>query len=232
MKVLSIETSLAACSAALFNDGVVAAHRYEHLGRGHAEALMPMIEDVRIAAGMEYSRLDLIAVSIGPGTFTGVRVGVAAARALSLAVNVPVRGFTSLHILAAGAVQAGAVGPIDSIVVAIDARRGEVYVQSFGPNLSLDGAPTICSLEKAAADAPMGPGWIVGSGSTLLYAHLPKLGSALAVSSAPDQPDARVLARIAAESEGLGGNPSDGLAAPVSPLYLRAPDARVRLVPK
>ncbi len=195
---------------------------------------MPMIEDVRTAAGMEYAGLDLIAVSIGPGTFTGVRVGVAAARALSLAVNVPVRGFTSLHILAAGAVQTGAVGPMDSIVVAIDARREEVYVQSFGPNLSLDGTPTICSLEKAAADAPMGPGWIVGSGSALLHGHLSKLGSALAVSWAPDQPDARVLARIAAESEGPGGNPSEGpaaLVAPVVPLYLRAPDARIKVIP-
>lgn len=227
MRILAIDTSLAACSAAVLDDGALLAHRYEHLGRGHAEALMPMIEDVRTAAGLEYAALDLIAVSVGPGTFTGVRVGVAAARALSLAANVPARGFTSLHILAAGAVQSGAAGPMDCLVAAIDAKRGEVYVQSFGPKLSPYSPPELCSLDDAAAGAPTGPGWIVGTGSELLHAHLAKLGSALAVSAAPDQPDAKVLAHIAAERAGPGKGASTGPVQPVRPLYLRAPDARL-----
>ena len=223
MNILAIETCLAACSAAIRGDGALRAHRHEVINRGHAEALVPMIEAVRNEAGLAYADLDLIAVTVGPGTFTGIRTGIAAARAFSLAAGVPVIGFSSLHALAAGAAAAGAVGPSEAVLAAIDARRGEVYVQSFGPGLSPKGPPEICSLSEAVAGAPAGPGAIVGTGGTLLIEGLSAAGSTLTLTASPDQPEARIVAQLA-EDQGL---PTGAAAAPVRPLYLRAPDARL-----
>jgi tRNA threonylcarbamoyladenosine biosynthesis protein TsaB len=122
MRTLAIETSGPACSIALFEGQDIIAARHETVGRGHAERLIPWIAELP-----EGGRADAILVGCGPGSFTGVRVGVAAARALGLGWGVPVHGFSSLALIA---VQAG----YDCFTIAVPAGHGEVFVQDFGRN--------------------------------------------------------------------------------------------------
>ncbi|MEK9754465.1 MAG: tRNA (adenosine(37)-N6)-threonylcarbamoyltransferase complex dimerization subunit type 1 TsaB, partial [Rhodospirillaceae bacterium] len=125
--ILAIDTSTAACSVALWRDGAVVAARLEMLGRGHAENLMPMADVVLEEAGVAAEALTLVAVTTGPGAFTGLRLGLAAARGLTLALGVPCAGFTTTETLAAAvAAEAG-----EAIVAALDSKRGDFYVQVF-----------------------------------------------------------------------------------------------------
>src|SRR6266853_3397229 len=122
MKVLAFDSSAAACSAAVRDgDGGLLAHRFESLARGHAERLMPMLRAVMAEAGLAFAALDLIAVTTGPGSFTGIRVGLAAARGLALASGLPILGVTAFEALAQ------AVSPVEraglGLLVAIDSRR-------------------------------------------------------------------------------------------------------------
>ena len=226
MKILAIETSLAACSAAIVDGKSPVGHRFELIGRGHGEVLIPMIDDLRAAAGLDFGDLDLIAVSVGPGTFTGVRVGIATARALALAADVPTRGIVSLEIIASGAVHGGLVPAGQGVTAVIDARRGEVYHQSFGPDLIAATAPALSPLPRAAANTPSFPGVLVGTGAGVLHRYLADLGKSWESSEAPEQPDARVLARMAWEQR--TPTTEDGIEdGPVRPLYLREPDAKI-----
>ena len=227
MKILAIETSLAACSVAFVHGETLLAHRFQVIGRGHGEALIPMIEQAQTQAAVKFTDLDLIAVCVGPGTFTGVRAGVATARALSLAADVPTRGFVSLEILAAAAVQSGAVLDDQGVTVVFDARRGEVYHQSFGPGLVATTLPALNTVKEAARLMPRGPGVLVGSGASLLVPYLVRLSKLWSVSDALDQPDARVLAALAVKAMADGQPPPVGaFNDPVRPLYIRPPDAK------
>jgi tRNA threonylcarbamoyladenosine biosynthesis protein TsaB len=218
--VLAFDTTLEACSAALWQAGRVLAAEHRHLARGHAEALLPMVEAVMARAELDYAALDLIAVTRGPGTFTGLRIGLAAARGLGLASGRPVLGLTSLEALAAGA-QPAANG--HSLLVAIDARRGEVYGQAFDAALkplcdAFAGSPA------AAAEAiPEGPVLVLGSGAALVREALAAERPGLRFSPGDEQPDAAVIAARAAD---LAAGEELGLRPPV-PLYLRQPDARL-----
>ncbi|MGV3479144.1 MAG: tRNA (adenosine(37)-N6)-threonylcarbamoyltransferase complex dimerization subunit type 1 TsaB, partial [Sphingobium sp.] len=122
MRTLVIETATGACSVALIEQGAVIAHAHEEVGRGHAERLIPMI-----AALPDKGRAAEILVDCGPGSFTGVRVGLAAARALGLAWGAEVRGYSSLALIAAGADW----NDVDSLAVAIDGGHGQLFVQRF-----------------------------------------------------------------------------------------------------
>lgn len=131
-----IETATSVCSVALLENGAVVASARENVGRGHAERLLPMI-----AALPDGGRSDAVLVDCGPGSFTGIRVGVAAARGLGLGWSVPVNGYSSLALLAAGHFadqeQAREVGPpteAGPVTVAIQAGHGQVFVQSFAGN--------------------------------------------------------------------------------------------------
>jgi tRNA threonylcarbamoyl adenosine modification protein YeaZ len=130
---LVIETAFDACSVALLDGDRVAASAHEEIGRGHAERLVPMIAEALAAAGV--SRADAISVDVGPGSFTGIRIGIAAARALGLAWGCPVSGYASTAAVAARAfAEATASG---RVAVVLDAARGEVFLQYFtvgGPN--------------------------------------------------------------------------------------------------
>jgi tRNA threonylcarbamoyladenosine biosynthesis protein TsaB len=130
MKVLAFDSSGAACSAAIRDgEGRLLAHRFEPLARGHAERLMPMLREVMQEAGLAFSGLDLIAVTTGPGSFTGIRVGLAAARGLALASGLPLLGVTAFEAVAS------AVSPDEcrggALIVAIDSRRDDLFIQSF-----------------------------------------------------------------------------------------------------
>ncbi|HEX7850024.1 MAG TPA: tRNA (adenosine(37)-N6)-threonylcarbamoyltransferase complex dimerization subunit type 1 TsaB [Sphingomonas sp.] len=123
-RTLVIETATAACSVALIDAGAVVASAHEVVGRGHAERLVPMI------AGLpDGGRADAILVDCGPGSFTGIRVGIAAARGLGLGWGVPVRGFSSLPLIAAAAFAADAA--LDRLAVVLEGGHGEVFMQPF-----------------------------------------------------------------------------------------------------
>lgn len=217
MPILAFDTTQGACSAAICHAGTLLAQRIEFMQRGHAEHLLPMVEAVRRQAGIGFQDLDLIAVTVGPGTFTGVRVGLAAARALALVHNLSVLGVGTLELLARPAVLTGARAGGGGIIAAIDARRGELYAQVF------DG--TGAALTEAAAGPAdqftmppgLAPGRIVGTGAALLGVVLPQwrvIGDIV-------QPDAAVLAQ-AAETWRHRARMQ-----PPAPVYLRAPDAKL-----
>ncbi|MBI1179081.1 MAG: tRNA (adenosine(37)-N6)-threonylcarbamoyltransferase complex dimerization subunit type 1 TsaB, partial [Alphaproteobacteria bacterium] len=129
MRVLAFDTALGAGSVAVVADGSCLARRDEPRPRALAERLLPMIEETLAEAGLGYGDLDLIAVTVGPGTFAGLRIGVAAARGLSLATGVPAAGVTSLEALAFAALPD--LGEGETVVAAVDGRRGQLYRQAF-----------------------------------------------------------------------------------------------------
>lgn len=221
--ILAFDTTMQACSAALWRDGTVLAHRFEARRRGHAEALLPMIEDVRGEAGVGWHDIDVIAVTVGPGTFTGVRIGLASARGLALVTGAAVVGVTSLEALAAEAVAAGTKE--GRLTVCVDARRGQVYVQTFAVSAAGDvravDHPAAC--DPADAGHRVGPGGrVVGSGAGLVEAALAAIPENVVFDPAPLQPDGRTIAGLVARRDGL----ADAGSHPV-PLYLRPPDAKL-----
>lgn len=207
MKMLAVDTALGACSAALVEDGRVLAHRFAAMERGHAEALAPMVEE--IMAGHGFASLTGLAVTTGPGTFTGQRVGLAFMRALKVALHIPLNGVTTLAAMEA---QAEAETGAARAIALHDARRDEVYV-------ALDGAPAVMSFGDAiAALRGLGSGERIALAGTGAARACEALANN-AVLSSVRQPDALWVARLAAEMA-----PSD--IAP-RPLYLRAPDAKL-----
>jgi tRNA threonylcarbamoyladenosine biosynthesis protein TsaB len=199
VRILVIDTSTAACSAALLADGAVVAGAHEVVGRGHAERLVPMIADLIGPGG----RADAILVDCGPGSFTGVRVGLAAARAVGLGWSVPVSGFSSLALLAAMAGQNEAVG------VAIPGGHGELFFQSFTP--SLEPLSDLRSMTPPNAAAAMPERIVIGPGAAALV-------EARGWGEARDLlPDARAATLLPAGLKAL----------PPTPIYGRAPDAKL-----
>src|SRR5215210_9449557 len=132
MRILAIDTALGACAAAVLDSsaGTILASESLPMVRGHAEAVMPLIARVMDAARCEFADLDRIAVTVGPGSFTGLRVGIAAARGIALAAGKRAVGVSTLSAYAAPAI---ADDLADAVMVAIDARHGHVYLQVFGP---------------------------------------------------------------------------------------------------
>src|SRR5688500_14383459 len=132
MRVLAIDTALEACAAAVLDTsaGAIVATESRLMPRGHAEALMPLIARVMDTAQLEFGQLDRIAVTVGPGSFTGLRVGIAAARGIALTAAKPAVGLSTLSAFAAPHVAGGAH---ETIIVAFDARHEQVYFQVFGP---------------------------------------------------------------------------------------------------
>jgi tRNA threonylcarbamoyl adenosine modification protein YeaZ len=201
--LLAIETGYEACSVALIDGDTVVAQRHAIIGRGHAERLVPTIEAVL----HRQPQPDAIAVDIGPGSFTGLRVGIAAARGLGLAWRVPVTGFRSTALVAAAALQKQPGTAAISVVM--DAGRGEVFMESFDAKLrSL--APVAALAPPAAAEAAMAK--IAGTAAKVVLAQRPTL--CIVADVPPDAADVRLL-------------PAAQRAAPATPLYVRAPDAKL-----
>ncbi len=211
MIVLAFDTALAACSAALYDtrlDKVLSA-RHALMAQGHAEALPGMIAGVMGEAGLAMSAIDRIAVTRGPGTFTGVRIGLATARGFALALERPAIGIGTLEALAA-AVPAGGERSVVSI---IDARRGEVYLQIFAADGTPQDNPRLASIESAVEQIPENAR-LVGTG-----ADLPAFAAfRTEIAQVPALPDAACFIRRAATMA-----PDAAL---LEPLYLRAPDAK------
>ena len=221
MKVLAVDTSLAACSAAIRIDGVLAARRYTVPGTGHAEILLPMMEQVRSDCGLEYRELDLLAVTVGPGTFTGVRAGIAAIRGIALVTGTPALALGTLHALAAGAVAGGIASPDQAIFVAVDARRDEVYFQAFGAGAVPVGEPSIGTLADVTALIPH-QALVIGSGAPLL-AKIANNERKLRASPGSELPDAGIVAALA---ETLARRPEFRVTEAPTPRYVRPPHVR------
>ncbi|MEO0036333.1 MAG: hypothetical protein RLZZ501_2356 [Pseudomonadota bacterium] len=212
MIVLAIDASTSACSAALRRDGRIVAHRLTAMARGQSEALLPMVAAVMAEAGQDFAGLDLIAVTVGPGAFTGLRIGLAAARGLALASGRPLAGIATPLAVAAAVPAAERAGRV--LVVALDSRRDRPWVQVFAPDL----APltAVAALAPAEIEATLAgrPALLVGDGAAALAPALPQAVAA----TSPGWPDAAVVAALAAERWPRG----DTL--PAEPLYLRPPD--------
>jgi tRNA threonylcarbamoyladenosine biosynthesis protein TsaB len=205
---LVLDTALNACAVAVSRDGDVLAHASEPMQRGHQERLAPMVEAVMRSSGVDFDALDRIGVTVGPGSFTGLRVGLAFAKALSLALDIPCIGVNSLEALAAG--QAGFVA------AAIAAKGDQLYLQAFLDGTALM-APDV--LDTPVAAARLVELWS-GDAATLVGSGASQLAGVLrsAVIDAAQSADICALAHL------IEGRPS-ALVRP-RPLYLRAPDAK------
>lgn len=200
MRRLVIDSASEACSAALLDGDRVVDFRHEIIGRGHAERLVPLIAELT-----DGGRADAIAVGCGPGSFAGVRIGVAAARALALGWRIPVQGFSTLALVAAGAAEAVAVA--DGALVVMEGGHGQWFVQPFGADLT-PRAPVRSLLpdEAATFDAALAVG-------NRAEAFVARRGSGRAL---PMLPDARHAAAL----------PPAAFFADPSPIYGRDPDAK------
>ena len=210
MNILALDTCLGACSVAVCEDDRALAMASEAMTRGHQERLAPMVREVMAKAGLEFAELDRIAVTVGPGSFTGLRVGLAFAKGLALALDRTCVGVSVLEALGRGAPRAGFVA------ACVDAHRGQVYLQAF-----IDGqavmAPDVLPVDTAAARLVElyagGPAALVGSGAPLLHPALP-----IATAEPEALPDPLAIAALARAARSP--------LVPPRPLYLRAPDAR------
>jgi len=227
MILLAFDTATVACSAAVWRDGAVVADECAAADRGQAEALMPMVERVLAAAGAGYGDLDRLAVTVGPGAFTGLRIGLAAARGMALAAGLPVSGVTTLEAIAAGVDGAARAGA--DLLVVIDAKRADVYAQLFRgdaetgalaprlpPRAVLPEALPGLLAPELAAERPL---LLAGDGAERVSAALAGAGLRAETAAAPGWPEAARVAEIAAAR----ADGSDEL--PLAPLYLRPPQA-------
>ncbi len=209
MKLLAVETCLGACSVALLDGEKVLAHRCEPMERGHAEALAPMVQEAM--AGHDFAALDRLAVTVGPGTFTGQRVGLSFMRGLRLAIGRPLIGVTSLEAIAAAA--CAEIGLIRAAAIH-DARRDEAYLSLVDDGIA--SVPIVLPFARAIENIrAFGPCALAGTGAA---AAKDALDERFAL-SAVRQPDALFVARLAAT------RPAGDV--PPAPLYLRAPDAKL-----
>jgi tRNA threonylcarbamoyladenosine biosynthesis protein TsaB len=217
MRVLAIDTALDACSAAVLDTkrGGITASETLAMTRGHAEALMPLIARVMDRSELEFSELDRIAVTTGPGSFTGLRVGISASRGIALAAGRPAVGLSTLAGLAAPLI---AEDDSTNVVAAIDARHDHVYLQIFGSGGRTLVSPRIAALRDAVRAAVAGPARLIGSGASLLAKAWPRGTDSPVSIDDRGAPDIAWIARLgAAAADGYG---------PPKPLYLRAPDAQ------
>ncbi|MGB8274635.1 MAG: tRNA (adenosine(37)-N6)-threonylcarbamoyltransferase complex dimerization subunit type 1 TsaB [Alphaproteobacteria bacterium] len=228
MLILAFDTSFAMCSAALWRDGRTLAHRALPMERGHSEALVPMLHALTTGQGLRFPDLDRLAVTVGPGGFTGIRIGLAAGRGLALACGRPLVGVTTLEAVARSVPAEARDGR--SLVVALDAGRADLYVQCFGPL----GFGPLGPVGPVAAIAPghpipgLGPGpvLVAGNGSARLVGALAAVGREVA-EMGDMLPDAVRVAEIAAERAD-----ADCMRPPgplyIHPTYAKLPEPRTR----
>jgi tRNA threonylcarbamoyladenosine biosynthesis protein TsaB len=217
MLILAIDTALDACSAAVLDTDAskIVAQESQPMKRGHAEALMPLLARVMKVSGVAFASLDRIAVTTGPGSFTGLRVGLSAARGIALAAGKPVVGLTTLTAYAAPIVTENGPHPIIS---AIDARHDHVYFQVVGGDGSSLIRPQVAPIAEALAASKFGAPHLVGNAANILAERWP------AEAPPPFRIDPQVAPDIAWVAW-LGAAVSPEMA-PARPYYLRAPDAK------
>lgn len=217
MRILAMDTATSACSVALWQDGDIVARRSETMPRGQSEALLPMAAETLNGAGWGMAGLDLLAATVGPGAFTGIRIGLAAARGLALATGLPLVGITTTEAIAHG---------VDSgdrpLLVALDSKRADIFFEVFASGGGSLGIPRAAALgDLAGLVAAQGPLAVIGDAAEPALTALREAGLQADAIDAPGVPGAAAVADIAAGR----WRPGDDHPAPPSPLYLRPPDA-------
>ena len=207
-----MDTALGGCSAALLEDDTILAHTFEAMDRGHAERLAPMVEETMAEAGLIFAVLDRLAVTTGPGTFTGQRVGLAFMRGLRLALHIPLIGVTTLEVIAAAAMDETQIA---KAAVIHDARREEAYLLLQEDDDTVQQPVVMPFAEAVERIRAFGPCALAGTGAAMA---IEKLGRDFTLSSIR-QPDALWVARLAQKRPTTQDVPG--------PLYLRAPDAKL-----
>lgn len=211
-RLLAIDCSAGACSVAVAANGNVSATELLRLTRGHSEVIMPMVERVLAEAGWTAGDLDAIAATVGPGSFTGLRIGLAAARGLALATGARTVPVTSLEALA------HAAGLAETpVLAALDSKRGDLFCQWFAADGRPIGEPSVRTAAEAVALAPAAPFRVAGDASEAVVVAAGEAGLSAVVLEGCDIPDARSVAAVATVRLAAGGE------GPLRPLYLRAP---------
>lgn len=217
MRVLALDTALGQCAAGVIETEVAEPLAVEtaELEGGHAEALLPMLDRVigRVPGG--FRAVERVAVTVGPGSFTGLRVGIAAARAVGLALKVPVVGVTTLS-----ALMAPLMTPVRYrlIVAAIDARGGRVYAQAIAPNGRAIISPSVVTIRDVVRALGSSGVTVVGSGGPAIASEAWTVGIDVKVDGAGPLPDLGWVARLGAAAEPAQALPK--------PFYLASPGAR------
>lgn len=216
--ILGIDTATSGCSAAVIRETACLAASRARMARGQSEALMPMIDDVVRRAGIVFADIDAIAVTRGPGAFTGLRIGLAAARALALAIDKPCLGIGTFDALFAEAAERGLVEGKDALIVAVDSKRDELFIAVFDAGGAPVRAPAalradavaacLTGLKKIAVVGDAGVSIEEELRSTFEVTHHREIAL----------PDPAVVARLGLATLNAPGN------APAVPLYLRPPD--------
>lgn len=216
MNILAIDTAAGQCDACIYDTetGTVTGEGHLALVKGHAEHLMGVIAATMAEAGVGYPDLGAIAVTIGPGSFTGVRVGVSAARGFALALAIPAIGVSTLEGLAAEAL---ADFPGVPVLAAIDARRGELYFQRFNPDGVPGDEPSVAAASQIADSIGESDVVLTGSGAGILAGSFKRR---VTIAGERASPGVATIARLAANKTPPFLKPK--------PLYLRAPDAKVQ----
>lgn len=217
MRVLAIDTALEACAAVVLDtEHGVLARESKTMARGHAEALMPLVRRVMDRSGYGFSDLHRFVVTVGPGSFTGLRVGIAAARGLALASGKQAVGLTTLSAFAAPLIAEDDVTPV---VSAVDARHEHVYLHVVGAGGRTLVPPRIAPLRDALRACSTGRApRLVGNAAQLLAANWPP----------GERPPVQVEQRVAPDIDWVArlGAAAPADSGPPRPLYLRAPDAQ------
>ncbi|MEQ8586754.1 MAG: tRNA (adenosine(37)-N6)-threonylcarbamoyltransferase complex dimerization subunit type 1 TsaB [Thalassobaculaceae bacterium] len=219
--LLALDCAAGACSVAVVEAGDLRGYGRIDLARGHAEALMPLVDRVLAEAGCDAADLAAIAATVGPGSFTGLRIGLAAARGLALAVGARTVPVTSLEAIAHEAFRdEPADGDAESglpLLVGLDTKRGDLYAQWFEPSGRPVGYPAVLTAADAIRAAPGSSVRLAGDGAPALAAAAQEAGLTVSARLGPTAPDARSVAAIGERRLARG---EDG---PLRPLYLRAP---------
>lgn len=218
MTFLALECSTSACSAALWREGCIASHRFRAMSRGQSEHLVPMVAEVMTEAGIDFSALTAIAVTVGPGAFTGIRIGLATARALGLAAAKPVMGISTLRAVAAAIPNDQRKGR--PLLVVMDSKRDDVWAQLFDETLAPLSPPTAI-LPEDLPTLTAEPLSIVGDAAELARPVFP---GGLFISG-NGLPDAATVAVLAAQDW------EQGRIEPPDPLYLRPADVTMPTTP-
>jgi tRNA threonylcarbamoyladenosine biosynthesis protein TsaB len=234
MLVLGIDTSAEACAVAVVADGAVLARAGREMTHGHAEALMPIVAEAMAAAGRALGDVGLVAVTVGPGSFTGVRTGIAAARGIALGAGARAVGVSSLAAVAAGAL---ADAPGGEAVCVLETRRRDYYVQAFraapgtpdaGPAALSEALVTdAAGVLRLLRDRPRA--CLAGNAVARFAAEIGGLPEGVRAAPGPGRPDPALVAAlgVAAEDRAAAGAAEKGLEDTLSPLYLRAPEAKL-----
>ncbi|MBV1702823.1 MAG: tRNA (adenosine(37)-N6)-threonylcarbamoyltransferase complex dimerization subunit type 1 TsaB [Hyphomicrobiales bacterium] len=218
MKILAMDTAQGATAVCVYDSQTRTAISLEStlMQRGHAEALLPMVDRVIANVPGGFSAIGRVAVTVGPGSFTGIRVGVSAARAFGLACNIPVVGVSTLAALASSLVVPNERG---TIAAAIDARHGQIYLAIYSAAGAQVLSPRIVPVRDGARLLGSDRARLCGSGAPMLAIEAWNLGLSVDVAGELIAPDIALVARL-----GLLADPEQALP---SPMYLKPPDAKL-----